>query len=851
MLPLALSFHSPEALGIHVTGGKGANLARLMQAGLSVPPGLVLTAASHELFLAQAGRILDPVEAFAFEQPQVLEEQCQTLIRDLLQVSLPAPVIAALAEGLDALGVNAPVAVRSSATTEDMGGAAFAGQHDTFLNCTGLDDVADKVRRCWASLWSARAVAYRRAAGFDLRATRMAVVVQRMAFCEVAGVGFSLNPVTGNLEEQVIDANYGLGESVVGGEGGVDHFVVDATTGRVVRQSIASKELMVIARDNESGTQMVRIHGESRTQACLSPEQILAVSGALHAVEGVFGFPQDIEWGFERGELRLLQSRPITRIPPRWTRDESAERFPSVITPLAWALVEEGFHKSLNYSFGLMGVPAFRDKWFVMFDHYIYGNQNAVEIYADGAASNLRIGSLPQLIAAIPMLRRQYAWVLELPLTWTRDLDHYLMSVGELMAEPLREQTVAQLWKFVLRVKDTGADYFRPNIAISITQRTLYRVLRAILRCVVGDAEAAAVFDDLLAYCETKTGVINKELYRMARCVAEVPQLAARVSSSSATEFLEGEGFRSHPELQRAFDKFLRDHGHREVEFDPYHPTWVEAPWLVIENLKVMLESGRDDPSVQERELKIRMMKAESSLFARLPAEAHFFVREVIRLARVYTTLDDVEHYQTTRLTLPLRKGLRALGTKLSTMGVLDEPMDIFFADYAALDAAVNADDPDRWRLMRAAIEAEKGAYLQHREEAPVWERGRAAPTCDTTVGKLSGLPGSPGIAAGPVFKVKGREDFGLFPKGAILVARTTNPAWTPLFYKAAAVITESGGPLSHGAVTAREIGLPAVMSVRGALVALQNGQQVVVDGTAGQVRTEDAALCTSGRVCL
>ena len=644
MLCLALSFQSPAALEAQVTGGKGANLARLTQAGLPVPPGLILTTASHAMFCAQAGRLLDRVDTFAFEQPGALEEQCQILVEELLQLPVPGPVIAALSEGTAGLDVTATVAVRSSATTEDLGGAAFAGQHDTFLNCRSLEDVVDKVRRCWASLWSARAVAYRRAAGFDLRATRMAVVIQRMAFCEVAGVGFSLNPVTGDLKEQVIDANYGLGESVVSGEAGVDHFVVDAGTGRLKRQTIAPKERMVVARSGESGTQAVGIGGEAATQACLCAEQIQAVSGALQAVQKVFGFPQDIEWGFERGEFRLLQSRPITRIPPRWTRDESAERFPSAITPLAWALVEEGFHKSLNYSFALMGVPALRDKWFVMFDHYIYGNQNAVAIYADGAASNLRFASLPELVAAIPTLRRQYAWVLELPLTWTRDLDHYLMSIGELMAEALEEKTVGQLWRFVLRVKDLGADYFRPNIAISITQRTLYRVLHAILEGAVGKSAAAAVFDDLLAYCETKTGVINKELYRLARRIGEFSELATRLRSSSATEFLHGEGFRAHPELQDAFEKFLRDHGHREVEFDPYHPTWVEAPWLVIENLKMMLESGRDDPSVHERELKIKMMEAESRLLARLPSEAHFFVREVIRLARVYTTLDDVEH---------------------------------------------------------------------------------------------------------------------------------------------------------------------------------------------------------------
>jgi rifampicin phosphotransferase len=678
-------------------------------------------------------------------------------------------------------------------------------------------------------------VTYRRQAGFDLNATSMAVVVQKMAFCDVAGVGFSFNPVSGNLDEQVFDANYGLGESVVGGEARVDHFTVDKRTGALLGASVAEKEFKIVAAPNGAGTMAVPLATEERMRPCLNPEQIKSLSRLLVDVDSLYGCPQDIEWGFDRGQLRLLQSRPITRIPARWTRDESAERFPSVITPLAWALVEEGFHKSLNYSFSLMGLPPFRDKWFALFDHYVYGNQNAVEIYATGAASHIKIGSLPDLIATIPVLREQYQWVLELPLTWSRDLDHYLLCIGELMAEPLDGRSIPDLWKFVLRVKDLGAEYFLPNIAISITQRTLYRVLHGLLNILMGPAQAPIVFDRLLAYCETKTGVINKELYRFAARIAEKPSLVDELQSTSAAEFLRGRGFSEHPELDRLFLRFLRDHGHREVEFDPYQPTWAEEPALVIDNLKVMLDSHRADPAIKEREAKIVMSETEAAVAAQAPDEIRFFVRELIRLARVYTTLDDVEHYQTTRLTIPLRKGLRALGTALQKRSILMDPMDIFFAPYATLDAAIKADDHLEWERLGEAVRQEKQAYDRHRRETPLWEWGvQAAVGPDDSI--LTGLAGSPGIASGPVFKVLGSEDFGMFPKGAVLVARTTNPAWTPLFYKAAAVITESGGPLSHGAVTAREIGLPAVMSVRTALIGLTNGQQVTVDGTTGRV---------------
>jgi rifampicin phosphotransferase len=854
-MQLALSFADPHAPLATLAGGKGANLAKLTQAGLPVPNGFVVTAEAYSLFERDAAALLEPVDRFPFTDSAALELRCEQLVGQLVSLPVPAVVIAAIREQLQLLALNTPVSVRSSATTEDLGGAAFAGQHDTYLNVLALDDIVDKVRHCWASLWSGRAVVYRRGSGFTLREARMAVVVQRMAFCDSAGVGFSFNPISGNLREQVFDANHGLGESVVGGEAQIDHFVVEKATGNIVHAAIAEKhEKIVAAGAGTSGTRTVELTGAERTEPCLTAAQVKELSQLLVGVERLYGFPQDIEWGFENGQVRLLQSRPITRIPARWTREESAERFPSVITPLAWALVEDGFHRSLNYSFALMGMPPFHGKWFAMFGHYIYGNQNAVEVYANGAASHLRIASIADIMAALPTLREQYGWVLELPLTWSRDLDHYLIQIGELMSEDLERSSTAEVWDFVKRVRDLGAEYFLPNIAISITQRTLYRVLHGLLQMAAGAEQAPVLFDRLLAYCETKTGAINKELHRFARRIAQLPALVAQLESTDAAEFLRRGGFEPHPALQATFNKFLRDHGHREVEFDPYHPTWIDAPELVVENLKAMLHSQREDPAIKERELKIVMAETESVIVSRVPEDLRFLVREIIRLARVYTSLDDVEHYQTTRLTLPLRKGLKMLGVRLRVLGVIDDPMDVYFAQYEPLDNAVKANNPDVWHALRIQIQAEKAAYLQRRNESPAWESGAPADAASQDAataseglpagsGVLKGLAGSPGTASGPVFRVFGSEDFGKFPQGAVLVARTTNPAWTPLFFKAAAVITECGGPLSHGAVTAREIGLPAVMSVRGVLAALENGEVVTVNGTTGHVvRQKEAA---------
>jgi pyruvate,water dikinase len=416
-----------------------------------------------------------------------------------------------------------------------------------------------------------------------------------------------------------------------------------------------------------------------------------------------------------------------------------------------------------------------------------------------------------------------------------RDLDQYLITIGEFMAEPLGAKSLGEVWAFVRKVNEYGANYFLPNIAISITHGTLFRLLHLLLKMSVGP-EAEAVFDRLMAYCETRTGMINKELFELAALVRACPELEAALKTRESRSFTEPGGLASFPEFETRFRKFLRDHGHREVDFDAYSPTWVEIPWVVLDNVKLILQNPMDQPpAAKERELKIRMQQAELELFQKLPPDLHFFFAEVLRLARSYTSLDDLEHYQTTRLTPALRRGLRELGQRLVQQRILDEPMDIFFAHLKQIDDAVARDTLAAWREFAQNVRAQKEAYLRDKVRKPAWVLGEKEEE-QTSGDRLSGLPGSPGQADGPVCQVLGPEDFARFPKGAVLVARTTNPTWTPLFYSAVAVVTESGGPLSHGAVTAREMRLPAVMSVKESLSRLQNGQRVRVDGTHGKV---------------
>jgi phosphohistidine swiveling domain-containing protein len=800
MNELLLPFSDPRALETAVCGGKGASLARGTQAGLPVPEGCVVTVAAYRDWLAEGG-------------PD----------------RVPAALQSALAVWLADWPAAARFAVRSSATAEDGLQHAFAGQHETWLNVPAAQ-VAARVRDCWLSLGAERAVVYRREAGLSDDEVAMAVVVQRMIPADRAGVGFCLNPITGNLDEFALDAAFGVGETVVSGEYPVDHLVIRRGDAGLVSAALGHKDRCLVAAT--SGT-------EETTPAApdapaLEPAHMQALAGLLNRVEDHYGYPQDVEWAFEGERLYLLQARPITRLPERWTRDESAERFPNPVSHLCWELAEDGFHRSLAHSFELMGLPPYTGKWFARQGQYVYGNQTAVDLFARLALRRLPRFDLAHLAGQLESIRQEFFWVLELPSKWARDLDVYLLQLGELQAVPLDDLDLAGLFRHLQDLRRAGAEYFLPNIAISITQRTLCGLLLHLLKTAAGEETGTRLHTDLLAWCDTKTARVNQDLWELAELLRAEPGLAASLRDQGGEALYAGGLLAADSPAGRRLAKLLADHGHREWDFDPYVAPWLETPGLVLELVRGMLDRTVS-PAEEGREARLRMQKAELLVMGHCPDEARYFVGELIRLARLYTSLDDIEHYQTLRLNLPLRRALRAVGARLQTLGVVAEPLDVCFADLDLLARAVA--DTALLPELAEQIAAEKQAYLAAFQETPKHDLSAAddQPVIDRE-GVLRGVPGSPGKVRGRVCQVRSTADFSGFVQGAVLVARTTNPAWTPLFFRASAVIAESGGPLSHGAVTARELGLPAVMAVNDALNRLPEGALVEVDGHAGTV---------------
>ena len=834
--PFVLPFTDPSVRDVAIGGGKGANLATLTQAGFLVPPGGVVIPDAYRAFIAPiAAKIATLAAGLSATDHTRIDGLHHSIVEAAAALDMPTDLVAEVEAFLAAAPAGTRWAVRSSGTAEDTAAAAFAGQHDTFLNRTDAADVLEHVRRCWLSLWSPRAIAYRTKLGVRHTDIAMAVVLQQMVMSEVAGVGFSIDPVSGQLGHAVINANFGLGESVVSGEGEVDHLVVDKSTGRVLTAHVAHKSERVVAA--AQGTREATVTGAAADEPALSESDVAELIALLVRDELHYRWPQDIEWSKADGRFWLLQSRPITTIPPRWTRDESAERFPNPVTPFTWDFVEAGFHRSLNHSFRLMGLPPFDGKWFARFDAYVYGNQNAVELYARGAPAP-EVTSLAELEQHLPAILNRFAWIRTLPDEWHGALPGFLHAINDFEAEPLETYDLPQLWDYLERLYATGTAYFLPNIAISIGHGVLHRAVDALVRLAL-DSEEADRLTAALVRTETMTTRVNGELRALAETARRDPEVVRRLRDEGSRG-LWNAGRNQTSEFWTACRNFLAAHGHRETDFDAMQPTWADAPWVVLDHVRALLDVAAEEPRASEPSAA----ELEGTVLAHVPPAAQGLAAGVLALARAYTALDDEEHYHTTRLSRPMRRGVLEIGRRLVALGLLTHVDDAFFATRESMMRLIADGSNAYGGAFVKEVARSRAEYQTAQRTPPAWELGGGGSAASVAGGAsgrenghvLTGIAGSPGSAEGLVHVVRGVEDFATFPKGGIIVARTTNPAWTPLFYSAAGVITESGGPLSHGAVTAREMKIPAVMSVRNVLATLATGDRVRVDGSRGVV---------------
>jgi phosphohistidine swiveling domain-containing protein len=825
-------------------GAKAANLSVLLRSGLPVPAGFVVTTDAYRRFVEGAAPdawVAETAEVAAAHDHAALEAASETIRRRFSETAVPQGIARAVAAAHREMG-GAAVAVRSSATTEDLPDLSFAGQHDTILNVVGEQALADAVILCWSSLWTPRAIGYRARHGISQRGLALAVVVQKMVPSECSGVLFTANPVSGKRTEMIVEATLGLGEALVSGQVEPDRYAV-AIPPRIAARVVGSKRLTLRPRP-EGGIERHEDDGGA-TQA-LADERILELARIAERVAGVLPGPQDIEWAFAAGKLWLLQSRPITSLypPPAGVPSEPLQVYLSLgavqgmldpFTPLGQDLIRLALVKAIGRRFGFDVEP---------------GPAGPVAVAGErlyiNATRALRNRFLRGRITAGLMLVEPRIHELLLPL-----LENPRLSPGSATI-PL--STALRL----------------ARVAVRIPWNALLNLLRPAAR----RAQILARADDAVARLEAERGrvhtvaealaLLEPALEIAARVV--IPYLASGIAAglgmlgllrwlaraAPGGEHLALEATRGLPHnvttemdlalwraaregSAQAREDFLARYGMRGVaEIDLGRPRWREDPTQIAQVIQSYLRL----PPEQAPDLVFaRGATAAEAALERLERELRSqpggwwrapLSRWAGRRMRALAGLREAPKFFLVRMVGIVREALLAVRGPDAFFLHLDElrtPAERGHADRIAERRAAYSREQRRRRVPRLLMS--DGEALYGDETAPV----RAGAGAEV----LTGAGVSAGVIEGIARVVFDPAAQQLLP-GEILVCPGTDPAWTPLFFTAGGLVMEVGGLLTHGSVVAREYGIPAVAGVHDATIRLRTGDRIRVDGFTGQV---------------
>jgi phosphohistidine swiveling domain-containing protein len=854
---LLLSLADPAA-ALETVGGKGASLARLCSAGLPVPGGFHVTTAAYRRFVAANGlqpRIAQELAGVNLADPATLEAASRRIGALFAARQIPPEIVEAISAGYAALN-DAPVAVRSSATAEDLPGASFAGQQESYLNIRGAAAVLDAVRRCWASLWTARAIAYRLKNQIDQERVALAVVVQELVDAEAAGIIFTANPTNGRRDELLINAAWGLGEAVVSGAVTPDTLTVHKASGRVLRRETAEKVLMTVR--TAQGTSDVPVPELKRSREVLTRAQVRALARLGAQIERSYGMPMDVEWALAGGQLFIVQARPITALPPEWAlpepealfaRSSLAEHIASPATPL----------------FATLGLELANQATARLWERFVgRGTQRLLPAAGAYQAVNgyvflgIRLGARnwPALIRMTlsqlsPMLRGSVP-------RWQAARQALAVVVEEWERRPLEALPPSELLAGVRAVFGAVCRYYtvvQTTLPAASTSELLFsRLYNHLIRR--GDDPPATTF--LLGF-DTAALRAERSLFELAAWLRAEPELAAYVAQAPVEQLEVDLRREAAPETAPApawaawrqrFQRHLDRLGRTAYEFDFAHPTPHDAPGPLLEAIKAFLSGKAEDPSLRQREAVERREQATWAVLERVGWPRRGWFVKLLRWAQATGPMREDCIFDMGMGHPVLRRMFGELGRRIAAGGAIQQAGDIYWLEQVELEelvAALESGGPlpnfadriparkEQWQRLLTV-----SPPLMLPERSP-WLRLVHGGEAERKGGKvvLRGVGTSGGLVTAPARVLFRPEEFGQLKPGEVLVAVTTTPAWTPLFAQAAAVVTDIGGPLSHSSIVAREYGIPAVMAARTATHAIHSGQLVTVDGNAGTVTLE------------
>jgi pyruvate,water dikinase len=889
-----LAFEHIGAADLARVGGKGANLGELVRAGIPVPRGFCVSAGAYRRFLELTGvdgQIEAELRKHAGNEAGTVDDLSHR-IRALfgkheLAEELSRPLLDAY-RLLSRTRAPARVAVRSSATAEDLPGFSFAGQQDTYLGIHGEEAVLDAVRRCWASLWTPRAIAYRETRGFRHEDVYIAVVVQEMFPSEVSGVLFTVDPLTGDRRRVLVNASWGLGEAIVSGLVTPDHWVLDKGTGKIREERIGEKSERIDQETAGSGVVHCKVADAQRVRLSLSRSQLAELAGIGRAIETHYGYPQDVEWGYADGKFAILQAREVTGVEidfgeelDRWNRNEPADEEivwtkawadafqTSPTTPLMYTIQQSFIARSYDDMYKLYGLKSFLKRrlyrWHRTRPYYSTTYEEArLQLMPRAARNDDALSFFPpedrERIRNLPFQWWKVAYaqlhaLLTAPrYSFWRCADTFYVEYPEQVARYKKAMSIdhrrasfEQIMRSFRTSEDCFVDHARSTTpGIMDYCYFLILALSELLRRWAEDADQAK-FGALLSGLSTRTVQENAEIWRLARRIAASPVLQNVFADDDATRILERLAeFAEGAAYLKEIRAFIEENGHRGgSERDLSYPRWRHRPELLINALR-SLASGdaSSDPELTEARMRLRREETTVQIISHLRSKKGFgFFRAVVFKTVLKWTLKYVRMRDDQRYYADYYMGARhdlfvAIGHRLVERNLLAAAKDVFFLGLEEIQ--------DIWegrlsvRDARRRIEARQAQHEKYGREAPPFFVRAGLPLVgEEEIGDanaLSGIPSSSGRIHARARVCKTLEEASKIQKGDILVAVATDPGWTAVFSIIGGVVVETGGPLAHATLVSREYGIPCVTNVARATERIRDGEMITVDGNAGRI---------------
>ena len=845
---------------VAVVGGKGAHLGELSRIeGIRVPAGFCVTTDAFRRIMEDAPSIGDRLDRLSRLNPddrEAIRTRSAEIRRILEGIVIPDDLAAAITGALAGLGERAACAVRSSATAEDLPAASFAGQQDTYLNIAGSAAILQHVSRCWASLFTERAVTYRLRNGFDHRKVNMAVVVQRMVFPQAAGVLFTADPVTSNRRVSSVEASFGLGEALVSGLVNADIYQV--RDGAIVAKAVAAKQLAIYASPG-GGTQEQPIEPAQQEQPALTDAQVVQLAQLGRRIEAHFGRPQDIEWCLVDDGFQVVQSRPITTLFPVPEVGDGANH---VYLSVGHQQMMTDAMKPLGLSVWQLTTPR------PMADA---GGRLFVDVTRILASPASRVGLLEVVGKSDPLTGDALRTILErdgfipslpdegpgepvpgvAPATIETDPALVTELIGRSEASiaalkrDIRTKSGSELLDFILAdFQELRRILFDPqsNQVIMAAMQTTWW-LNEHLQDWLGEKNAADTLTQSVPH--NITSEMGLALLDVADVIRPHPDVVAFLQHVEDESFLdELPTLEGGQEARDAIRAYLDRYGMRCVgEIDITRPRWSERPTallpMILTNIKNFepgagerrFEQGRQEARKKEQELLERLRALPDG--ERKAEQA----KRLIDRVRTYIGYREYPKYGMVSRYFVYKPALLDEAERLVRAGVLGEKEDIFFLRFAELQEVVHTNQVDDELIRRR-----KEAFRSYQALTPprvLTSDGEAVAGAyrrdNLPTGALVGLPVSAGTVEGRARVILDMAEADLEP-GDILVTAHTDPSWSPLFVAITGLVTEVGGLMTHGAVIAREYGLPAVVGVEHATHLIQDGQRIRVNGTDGYI---------------